>query len=114
MSLFFINLESNSPNRFDPEYFFRYTDNFDPLTSSFVKDLKNLSQFGQYVVQVEEGRPDLISFKIYGDTQYWWIILLYNDIIYIEDIQIGMSLKFPSLSDLETIYFSLMAKQANA
>lgn len=29
---------------------------------------------------VDIGRPDLVSLKIYGDIQYWWIILKYNAI----------------------------------
>ena len=112
MGLFYINLDSTAPNRFDPEFFFEYTDNLDLLNSEFLRQLKELPENGTYTVSTEEGRPDLLSYKIYTDTQYWWLLLIYNDLVYVDDLVLGMTIKFPSLADLEAIYFSLTSKQA--
>lgn len=111
MSLFYLNLDREQLNRFDMGAFFDYSDTFDPLTSEFLYSLKKLSVSGKYVVQSEVGKPDLISYRIYNDPQYWWILLAYNNIIDVESVVIGLVLEYPSLSDLESLYFSLKTKQ---
>ena len=64
----------------------------DPLTNSpvFVKDifrriklnpeiLKNEQYFQYYIIKSGE-RPEQISFNFYGDTKYFWTIMMANDI----------------------------------
>ena len=108
---FFIDLESNVQDRFDMSRFLEYSDNFDPLNSTMVTDVNTLPQGGSFTVQGEDGRPDLISFRIYGHTQYWWILLVYNQILYYNGIATGDILKYPSISSLEDFYFSLKSKE---
>jgi len=79
----------------------------DPLTSYFLIKLKSLPVRGQYVVQTEENRPDLIASRIYGSTQYWWILLLYNDMFSPTELVAGVVLNYPSPTDLSTLYFRL-------
>jgi len=110
--LFFINTEYESKERFDIAKLLEYTDNYDPLTSSFLKDLKSLKSFGTWIIQSEEKRSDVLSYKIYGDTQFWWAILFYNDLTENDDLETGMSIQYPNLTDLEDLYFGLKAKQA--
>ena len=44
-------------------------------------------------------RPDLISYKAYGTTDFWWVIMEYNNIIDpLLDLKIGMILKIPELN----------------
>jgi hypothetical protein len=83
----------------------------DPLTSEFLRLMPTLSSSGRYTVQDEEGRPDLLSYRIYGDTQYWWILLYYNSIIDVESLTLNTIVSYPSLTDLESLYFSLSAKE---
>lgn len=109
---FFINLEKETPKRYDMSRFMEFTDNFDPLTSGFFKDIKALPTSGYFVIQGEEFRPDAISHKIYGSTQYWWAVMIYNDLADINLLTPGLSLKFPSLADLEDAYFQLKSKQS--
>lgn len=109
--LFFIDLEKETDKRFDISKFFEFTDNYDPLSSGFVSSLKSISMGGLYTITKEDGRPDLISNNIYGDTQYWWILMLYNDYVIVEDFKIGEQIKYPSLTELEDLYFSLKVKQ---
>ena len=108
---YFINLDVVSQERFDESKFLEFTDNFDPLTSRFYNTVKNLPEKQKYFVQSEEGRPDMISYSAYGDTQYWWIILLYNDIDDVDDLTIGRILSLPQVDNLEDLFFSLRSKE---
>lgn len=114
MAEFFINLELDSEERYDFAKFLDFSDNFDPLTASFLRRLKDISYTGEFVVQSEEARPDIISNKIYGSTQYWWILLFYNDIISFEDLANGVVIKYPDLADVEDLFFSLKADETAA
>lgn len=111
---FFIDLNSNTTDRFDMGKFLEYSDNYDPLTSAIMSDVLTLRSGGQYTVQGEDGRPDLISFRIYGNVQYWWILLLYNSILDYNSIVTGEVLNYPSLDSLEDFYFSLKTKEVTA
>jgi len=50
---------------------------------------------------VDSIRPDLISYKMYGSVEYWWIILLINNI---EDpmteLTTGTVIKIPNILDI--------------
>lgn len=51
---------------------------FDILAFSFDKAFFDIP-YQEYVVQNDElGRPDLISFRVYNDTDFWSFIMLYN------------------------------------
>lgn len=77
-------------------------------------EIKNLESAGEYVVSSEEGRPDLVSNKLYGSVGYWQIILLYNGLDDVDSIVIGKRIKFPSLASLEALFFGLKARQSSS
>lgn len=105
---FYINLEDDYKLRFDLGKFLNFeNDTYDPLTSNLIENIKSLSNGGVFKVKSEENRPDQISYRIYDDTQYWWVIMLYNDILDVEDIEIGMVLSYPDADELDSFYFSL-------
>lgn len=112
--MYYINTDRNIEKRYDIAKFVEWyippfdTPVYDILCSYFWNQVVNLPQGGVFVVSGEEKRPDLISYKIYRDTQYWWIILLYNRLTSNEDITAGMELKYPLLVDMEALYFKLM------
>jgi len=109
---FYINLGYDSPVRYDEAKFMEYdTDVYDSLTSYFLDVLRKLPVHGEYVVVDEEGRPDLLSHRIYGSTQYWWILLVYNNLVSPFDVQSGMTIRYPSIDDLEALFFKLAALQ---
>ena len=109
---FFINLDVDSDERFDMAKFMEYLgDNYDPLTSHLFNEVQNIKQGGKYQIQGEDGRPDLLSYRIYGNTQYWWLILIYNGITEFNNFSTGTEISFPQLSALEDFYFSLKIKQ---
>lgn len=112
MSLFFINLNlGKSKERYDIRKFMPFTDNYDPLTSEFLRKLPDLRSSGIFKVKAFPGRPDQISFEIFGTFQYWWIIMAHNNVINIDDIKIGDELSFPDLNEVEDLFFSLKSKQ---
>ncbi len=113
MSEFYIDLDYVSEERYDFAKFLSYANNgFDPLSSRFLNQLNTLEASGKFIVTTEENRPDLIAYYIYGDTQYWWIILEYNNILSFDDLVTGVELKYPSLSSLELLYFDLKASES--
>ena len=57
----------------------------------------DISDIGTYVFSGEEGRPDLIAFRVYGKANLGWVILQANNIVDInEELQIGMKLIVPT------------------
>lgn len=50
-------------------------------------------------------RPDLISYKLYGSVQYWWVVCYMNDIDDVfKDLEVGMQLSIPHILDLLDFY----------
>lgn len=107
--MLYIDLEVEAENRFDPKRFIPfYGDMFDILDSFLVRQLKSMPPKGNYVVTTEEGRPDLLSKRIYGgDSQYWWMLMLYNDLLSPGSIYTGLEVDYPTLTQLENLYFRL-------
>lgn len=114
MSVFNINLDYESSVRFDIARFVEYTENsYEPLTSEFFEKVGALPNIDRFTVTSEAGRPDLISYKIYGSDQYWWILMLINGIMDVSGITEGTVIEYIDLSDLEDLYFSLKAKETS-
>lgn len=111
MSLFYIDLDSSTETRYDLAKFMRFTDNFDPLTSDLLKELKGLASGGNHTISMDEGRPDKTALKLYGDFQYWWILLYYNDMTSVSQYKRGTLIQYPDRDALENYYFSLKQRQ---
>jgi hypothetical protein len=57
-----------------------------------------------YVVSDSDlGRPDLISWRNYGVSDLWWVILFYNEIIDPFSLEVGDRLRIPNSQDVEAI-----------
>lgn len=110
--MFYIDLEVESDDRYDLARLTKFESNvYDVTQSYFHQQIPNMLLGGYYVINGEEFRPDLLSYRIYGDTQYWWILMIYNNLLSNEDFISGMTIKYPLKSSLEDIYFSLKAKE---
>jgi len=48
-----------------------------------------------YITYNSSDRLDLISYRIYGDPQYWWVVLSANDYQIEFDIEYGEILRIP-------------------
>jgi hypothetical protein len=111
MTAFYINTDIETEERFDITKFMNYSDNYDVLTSDFLENITKLPLGGKYAVSGEEKRPDLLSYKIYNDTQYWWCLMIYNGIPNANLITNGMTILFPTIDTLENFYFNLKVKE---
>ena len=56
-------------------------DNCDPLNSFTYTFIKDLPEEGTRIIRRSTHRPDTLSYILYGSTQYWWLIMLYNNIM---------------------------------
>ena len=97
------------PNRYDFQRFLNFSDDtFDVQSSYFLQEVKNLPIAGVYLVVDSVKRPDNISYDIFnGDTQFYWLLMYYNDILDFQQIALGTEIKYFSLEDLENLFFSL-------
>lgn len=52
-----------------------------------------------YMVRdVDIGRPDIISQRLYGTTNYWWFLMWFNGVSDVwNDLRAGMVLKYPAI-----------------
>ena len=112
----FINLEllntKDFKERFDLQKFVGFSEDvYDYLDSYFIEQVNKLPVFGKTIVQIEENRPDLVSYRIYGTTQFWYILMIYNGMVSPFDLTEGQELNYPRIEDIEKLYFSLNALQ---
>jgi len=106
--MYFINLDDDFEERYDMSKFMYFDGTvFDVLMSFVVRKLKGFKVTGYYEVTGEEGRPDLVSYKIYGRTMFWWMIMIYNELSDPDQITLGLRLKYPSQDEIEDLYFTL-------
>ena len=106
MSQFFLNKDFSYINRFDIERFMNFTNQYhDVLQSPMLEILKSFPPIGQYLIREYPYRPDVISYNIYKEAQFWPYILLFNGINDVMQLKLGTTVNFFSLNDLEqTLY----------
>lgn len=110
--MYYINDNLNTEKRYDMAKFLDCPiDSLTMLDSYFIKKLTSLPYSGAITVTTQAYKPDLLSYDIYGETDYWWIILLYNGLLSPLDLEPGLNVRFPSLGSLENIYFTLSTQQ---
>jgi len=110
--MYFINLERDRKDRYAANKFMEWKgDMFDILDSYFIHKVKSLPIFGVYSVSFDEKRPELISYRIYGAIQYWYILMIYNNRISNTEFSTGDQINYPSISDIEDLFFGLKAQQ---
>lgn len=118
--MFFISDNLESEDRYGLQKFLSYTLSdkteekiglFTTLDSVFLSEMRELPV--QSYVTCKGEHPDLMAYKIYGDTQFGWILMVYNNCIDFTDgtFSSGNQIKYPSLEDLERIIFTLKARK---
>lgn len=108
MTYFYINEDLVTEDRYDLAKFLQYEKgSYSFLNSYFIDKIKKLSPAGKYTCTNE--RPELISYKIYGDVQFYWVIMMYNDCLDFADGTFGAGkvISYPSISDIERLMFTL-------
>lgn len=105
--MFYINPEINTTDKFDMCKFMDMSSDgaFDCLNSYLLYALPKIPYIGYITVSnVQANRPDMLSYAIYGTTQYWWLLMLYNNLLSPYDIEVGLKIYYPSLANLEQFY----------
>ena len=109
MSYFYINQDNSGAHRYDVSRFMEYSEGVhDTFTSYLLSRISDLPVYGQYRIQAPS-RPDIYSRDIYRTTDHWQLLLIYNNVVLIEELTPGKILLYPDINALETIYFSLNA-----
>ena len=110
--MFYIS-DLDSKDRYGLQKLLEYNDpgDFNTLSSVFLTELKDLP-LQSYITSKDE-RPDLLAYKIYGDTQFAWVLMIYNKCFDFTDgtFSAGNQVKYPALEDLEKIIFTLKARK---
>lgn len=112
--MFYIDNDTNTTDKYDMAKFIDFTDEgvFNPLNSFMLYAIPQLPRAGYYTIDtVCAERPDVICYKIYGDTQYWWILMWYNSFVKAQDLKVGTVISYPSISALEQLYLQLSLNQ---
>lgn len=105
----FLNLQLNgkTAKRFDMMRYMAFREGYyDAVSSYFLQEARMLPAIGLYKITDVPFRPDMISFDLYGDTQYWWLVMLYNDEIFLEKLTQGRKLSYFALGDLDRLFYS--------
>ena len=106
ISTFYYNY-IDTPVRYESSKFFPFSEvgGFDIIRSYFAQQLGYIPEFGDMEIVTNEGRIDLCAVDALGETQYYWLLLMYNGIIDVNELTTGKILKIPDRNKLEELYF---------
>lgn len=88
----------------------------DPLRDRIVPMLLKIRSYTEHQVsQDERGAPDLISYREYGSTDFWWYIMAYNGIARYKEIVEGLVLRIPEHASIVSVvsYADMMPDKLN-
>jgi len=85
------------------------------ITSYVINQIKQISRYETIKVTNElVEAPDYISYKKYqGSHAFWWIIMIYNNLLEFSEIKYGMELKIPSITDVNNILSSIQIAETS-
>lgn len=74
----------------------------DMFTAKYLDIKTEVTQYTEYTVPSKhEGAADAISKAFYGTEDLWWIICLYNNIIFpLIDLYVGSVVRIPNLDQI--------------
>lgn len=106
-----IDVNRRTTKKFDISKFLEFstdTETYDVTYSMFEVLVSQLPSAGTTPIsESEEYRPESVSFRLYEDDQYWWILLWYNDLMNSSDLRNGMVIRYPGLKDIEEAYLKI-------
>jgi hypothetical protein len=84
--------------------FWNNDDNTYNFLMSNIKVIKQARVAEQRIItQQFEFQPDLVSYFFYQDSNYWWVLLLYNNMKKLQDFKIGVTINIPNFQDVENL-----------
>ncbi len=77
----------------------------DWLNTSYLSRVPQLVLQEQYVLQAQDvPYPELLSYRKYGTTDFWWVLLMYNGIVdIINEMQPGSLWGIPTYSSIQNM-----------
>lgn len=101
-----VSEEAFSSERYDMNPYFSSPLGFiDFLRGDFANRIRSLPVWKTYIVE-DYYRPDLVSWKNYGTTKLWWMVLVYNGLS-ISDLVPGTKVYLFSIGDLESLLYDM-------
>lgn len=81
---------------------------YDLLTMHWDEFRLNRPSRDMMVTPHDIGRPDALSVRAYGDSQYWWLLMRVNKIDDVwNDLVVGDYLIIPDIRDFDDFYTKL-------
>jgi len=112
--MFYLDFGSTSPDRYSLSKFLEFdTTNgvYDVLNSYLMQNIKTLDQAGTFLItHLYDKQPQMVSRTLYNDQHLWSLLLMYNDLISVDDFVEGLTISYFSLDALEKFYFTLRSK----
>jgi|WetSurMetagenome_2_1015567.scaffolds.fasta_scaffold935718_1 hypothetical protein len=84
------------------------------LVNSYFDDCFIITKPPQYycIEQSDVQAPDILSLKIYGKQDYWWILCKLNNVYDVwNDLVPGKIITVPAISDIEDFYSRVKSKK---
>ncbi len=80
---------------------------------SDIQDFKIIRPTTFYTIRYEDiQRPELLAYKLYGNQDYWWILMYVNEIHDVwNDITEGKIIKIPNIKDINEWYLNTKRKK---
>ncbi len=108
MSFFYVDYNIETRFRYDLTKFLEYKEGiYDTYNSYFLSKFCKLPEAGAYLISTVPERPDIYSRDLYATTDYWHLLLEFNNILFLNELQLGKSLRYFNLSDLEDLFFTI-------
>lgn len=102
--IFFQDRSKDYKRRLDMDRFLdKSEDHVSLLNSAVISQIKQIEEYEIYQVSVEEKAPDYIALLKYRSHAYWWIIMVYNNLLSFDEIVPGMTLRLPSQVAIDNI-----------
>lgn len=79
----------------------------DVLDARLTKLLNSISEWTPYVYDGTE-HITTISYKAYGNTTLWWIIMMYNGFMHPLEIEPGINIKIPTAQSLSEFFIKVI------
>ena len=112
--MFYIDNDLETIDKFDMMKFLSLGEDMviDSLSSYMLYQIPKLPVHGYYkITAYEEKHPEYLSDALYGDTQYWWILMWYNQLLSPNELTIGKEIMYPALGSIEQLYLNASLQQ---
>ena len=79
------------------------------LTSYIISQIRQIKNYSTMEIESKYiDSPDFISYSKYqGQHMYWWIIMIYNNLLDFNELTFGKQIKIPNISDVNRILSNL-------